>query len=151
MDCNGVGNFFLPMQKQKKYLLQNHTLLQTFCFCSKYYLTLSHLTLHLTSHLTSPHLSLPHLTLLHLSHLYLYLFEPCNVTPYEQFYFRHYTLLWIFLKKYFSILQNKALLQTVCFCSDYFAWTLQCYTLQTFFISDFSFPTLQYYTLQTVC
>ena len=212
MDCNGVRNFFLPMQKQKKDLLQNHTLLQTFCFCSKYYLTLSHLTLHLTSHLTSPHLTFPCLTspyytyltftftclnliMLHLTnnfisdttHYYEYfwknifqyykikhyfrlfvfvliiLLEPYNVTPYKLFYFRfffsnltilhitnsvlkiwllfmtlhYYTLLWNIFEKYFSVLQNYTLLQTFCFCSKYFVWTLQYYTLQIIYFRFF--------------
>ena len=66
------------------------------------------------------------------------LFESYNITHYFEIFFS---------------ISNYTLLQTFCFCSKHFVWTLRCYTLQltNCFLSEFSFPTLQYYTLQTVC
>ena len=146
----GYEIFFYPCKNKKRIYYRIIHYFRHFVFVLN--ITLPYLTSPYTLPLTLPHLTFPCLT----SPYYTYLtftFTCLNLVMLHltNNFISDYTLLWIFLKKYFSILQNKALLQTVCFCSDYFAWTLQCYTLQTFFISDFSFPTLQYYTLQTVC
>ena len=91
-------------------VLQNYTLLQTFCFCSKYFVwTLQYYTLQII---------------------------------YLRFFFSNLTILHIIFEfswKYFSVLQNYTLLQTICFCSKYFFWTLQYYTLRIVIFQIFLF------------
>ena len=74
------------------------------------------------------------------------MFEPYNITPYKSYIsdfsfqiLQYYTLLLNSFKKYFSVLQNYTLLQTICFCSKYFFWTLQCYTLRIVIFQIFLF------------